>query len=911
MGPPECDEIVHLTKDLSLLLEAKRRDAMSKAAKTAAAAVTATAAAAATTTAATAAAAAAAQTTAQMDADLVEELNERSEELLACAKHLDQYVRHMLRKALSHTITPALLDELKTKPTATHMIVDYKQKVLPTGFRETQTAAFGKKGKSLHGATCLRWDAKRGDFQVLNVRVVCDDSNQTWFHTLAALRTTIDKVTDVWPDLTESTLQSDGAGNYDCTAFMDSVKDVFKGACVRLTRHLVTEVGDGKNLVDQSFQGAQQTMDHARAGGMDLLDALGILEALETGKALGTINVGMDIGVRGLEPKKGPSPLKGIDSLYDREYVYNENGEFVAVRVRQFFGLGDGRLVSKAELRKLWKEDFEGSAVKPTVMLPGSGVRTVEAKLKRSHDHNLEVATAKRARENARKQRQMMASFEALAAEAQRIRERATHHCMFIGRGCRHLSFLTPKWAAKHSSVCDFRPEKAADAAAASVRVRVRVGGVVRLALTASGRVGLHGGGSVGASISLISQEQRMAARVTLSTRRPLVGATYGLQEHRAVHELSTVAAQSDAVATRPKDVRALLLVQPGSTYVHLTLSSHRPPPEMRPRGWAIRLPSNTERYTTEQRAYLAELYAWPAGRLNEQQAFELFKKRFASNDGTYARSLRLDRAQIKAWFSSEKQRQKKKGMVATLAASLPDDDDAGGDGDSVGGDAAARQKPPSVAGMRSEMETLGYATEAKAAKGAKAVFAALLAARASPRAVATRRAASESSSSEPEEEEEEEEGEDEEELWAVEDVLDMREGPPREFLVRWEGFPPEADTWEPEGNLLPSLLRDYHESISTEASAAPVCAVDSSDDEAAHQPAAPACTADSSDDEAVHQPPAPAVQKGNQSAKRKRAATQPAVHAPPPLAAKKRKEPTNRQSYNPPVSRKRKAPSL
>ena len=73
-------------------------------------------------------------------------------------------------------------------------------------------------------------------------RVVCDDSNQTWFHTLAALRTTLVQILDVWVDITESTLQSDGAGNYNCTAFMDTVKDVFRGRSFRLTRHVVTEV---------------------------------------------------------------------------------------------------------------------------------------------------------------------------------------------------------------------------------------------------------------------------------------------------------------------------------------------------------------------------------------------------------------------------------------------------------------------------------------------------------------------------------------------------------------------------------------------------------------------------------------------------------------------------------------------
>ena len=48
--------------------------------------------------------------------------------------------------------------------------------------------------------------------------------------------------------------------------------------------------------------------------------------------------------------------------------------------------------------------------------------------------------------------------------------------------------------------------------------------------------------------------------------------------------------------------------------------------------------------------------------------------------------------------------------------------------------------------------------------------------------------------------------------MYAVEDVLDMRSGSSgREFLVRWEGCPGE-DSWEPEINLLPSLVREYFE---------------------------------------------------------------------------------------------------
>ena len=59
----------------------------------------------------------------------------------------------------------------------------------------------------------------------------------------------------------------------------------------------------------------------------------------------------------------------------------------------------------------------------------------------------------------------------------------------------------------------------------------------------------------------------------------------------------------------------------------------------MRARGWAIRPPPSTERYTAERIGYLRELFDWE-GRLNEHQAFELFKKRFTTDDGPYRRGL-------------------------------------------------------------------------------------------------------------------------------------------------------------------------------------------------------------------------------------------------------------------------------
>ena len=488
-------------------------------------------------------------------------------------------------------------------------------------------------------------------------------------------------------------MQSDGANNYDCTAFMSCVQRVCAAAGLRLVRHVVTEVGDGKNLVDQDFQTAQQDMNHARAGGMDLLNAQNIIDALETGRALGVLNMGMDLGTRALEPKKNPTALRGIDLLYDRAYEYDEDGNFLGVRVFQFFRLGAGRLVTVDELAKLWNVEFNAGAIQPKLLQPSSGERATEAKTKLSQTHNLERFAAKRGKANARAQRQAAGAssavdgapslvytpphthtgeLQALAAEVRRQQEAKTTRCKFVERGCRHHPFLNRSRASAHEARCCFNPLHETAARTATVRMQVQVGGVVRLSLTGSGQVGQRGGGAVHASLSLIPHVLSLAAapvrlsltgsgrvgqhgggaghaslsliahvsaaaRVTLSTRRPALGQAYGLQPHHAVHVLSTAEAKRDAEATQSQAVVSVTLLcveASGSSRVCLVLRPRCL--EMRERGWAIRPPPSTERYSAERIGYLRELYDWPHGRLNEHQAYDLFKQRFKSSDGPY-----------------------------------------------------------------------------------------------------------------------------------------------------------------------------------------------------------------------------------------------------------------------------------
>ena len=288
----EFNEVHYLIEDLKTVLDRRRATLQARLDAIEGAAVTANRATA-TPTAATPAAAtpavnptAASPTAANPEADIIAdqlaELDERSEDLASCEKNLDLYTRHLLRKALSSTITIDLLEQLKSNLTRVHLIIDYKQKILPERHRATQTEAFGKRGKSLHGATVLRWDARAQDFNVINIRVACDDANQTWFHTLNALRTTLDEAVKLWTDVNEATMQSDGANNYNCTAFMCSAPDLFKATGIKLRRHSITEVGDGKNLADTDFQQAQSALNQGLDGGRDFEDAQ-VLPSLSNG----------------------------------------------------------------------------------------------------------------------------------------------------------------------------------------------------------------------------------------------------------------------------------------------------------------------------------------------------------------------------------------------------------------------------------------------------------------------------------------------------------------------------------------------------------------------------------------------------------------------------------------------------
>ena len=158
---------------------------------------------------------------------------------------------------------------------------------------------------------------------------------------------------------------------------------------------------------------------------------------------------------------------------------------------------------------------------------------------------------------------------------------------------------------------------------------------------------------------------------------------------------------------------------------------------------------------------------------MNEHQACTLFKKKFSAPGGVYARSLRLSRAQIKAWFSTEKGRRLRAGAAVAGQAAV----------DEADGQAAAPSAAPTAAPTAAPSAAPAAApTVAPSATPTDAIpSAAPTAATPAPAPTHVDDAASDGEES------------------MVEDIIGVRRrAGKREFLIMWKQTDGEVeDSWE------------------------------------------------------------------------------------------------------------------
>ena len=84
------------------------------------------------------------------------------------------------------------------------------------------------------------------------------------YQTLGCTRTVLDIVRSHWPDISKVKLQSDGAGNLQCTAFMVALPRVGQSAGLQVLSHTITEVGAGKTKQDTDFQQVSLSLNQVR-----------------------------------------------------------------------------------------------------------------------------------------------------------------------------------------------------------------------------------------------------------------------------------------------------------------------------------------------------------------------------------------------------------------------------------------------------------------------------------------------------------------------------------------------------------------------------------------------------------------------------------------------------------------------
>ena len=89
------------------------------------------------------------------------------------------------------------------------------------------------------------------------------------YQTLGCTRTVLDIVRSHWPDISKVKLQSDGAGNLQCTAFMVALPRVGQSAGLQVLSYTITEMGAGKTKQDTDFQQVSLSLNQVRTMRVD------------------------------------------------------------------------------------------------------------------------------------------------------------------------------------------------------------------------------------------------------------------------------------------------------------------------------------------------------------------------------------------------------------------------------------------------------------------------------------------------------------------------------------------------------------------------------------------------------------------------------------------------------------------
>jgi hypothetical protein len=246
------------------------------------------------------------------------------------------------------------------------IFIDYKQKVLPCETKESQTKAFGMRGKSLFGMVVMFQLPRsftgeipdgidiEGDFAISYVRACADDSDRDFCHSVQCFEIACKFVKQQYPWIQEAMLYSDGAGNFRSLSFEFLMAERIAQVGIKVVCHLLPEAGDGKDRVDRDFAGVNKLFwSYLKQPGSSMQNAVEMVKALQYGRkesGSGVTNCALKID-RSMKPNgvdtAGFTKLvnKSRDNMYYTEFEYcrkNDGGglELSGARFFSYYKMG-------------------------------------------------------------------------------------------------------------------------------------------------------------------------------------------------------------------------------------------------------------------------------------------------------------------------------------------------------------------------------------------------------------------------------------------------------------------------------------------------------------------------------------------------------------------------------------------
>ncbi|KAK3245434.1 hypothetical protein CYMTET_44994 [Cymbomonas tetramitiformis] len=392
-----------------------------------------------------------------------------------CEAHLSKYVGHRVRTVHQHGVPGAEMASMGY--CEAYIIMDYMNKWLPLKHMATTSDAFGQAGESVHGATVyvhalpqsvketiasgeledphsyireLKVDSS-GDINRWYVLLgSINDHKQDQWHALSVLEATLKIVKEIEPQVDEARLRFDNAPCYHGTLFWLMVSIMEKATGIQVTEVGMNEPGEGKDETDSSFNTAKAYVRRlVNQGKLDAKTAVDFIAALNTGQCV----EGMVARVVEICRDKMPADIGTLDQITRYSHFRHEEGG--GLRCWEQYMIGEGRLFSPHELKKLCKEALP---VSTGVFMPVGDSTTpkVEAKVKEGR-RALDLLQSKR-QEATRKREAKAAAIEAGVLARRQFVEanRTTSSCPVPG--CRHAPFLRLSSMQQHTKTCNPPP---------------------------------------------------------------------------------------------------------------------------------------------------------------------------------------------------------------------------------------------------------------------------------------------------------------------------------------------------------------------------------------------------------------------------------------------------------------------